>query len=41
VVKAIAEHPESLDLLLFQLVALRFIFSDVKQVEAESDRVRE
>ncbi|KAJ1475958.1 hypothetical protein T484DRAFT_1826501 [Baffinella frigidus] len=29
--KAIAEHPECLDLLLFQLVVLRFIFRDAKQ----------
>jgi len=30
--KAIAEHPESLDLLFFQLSLLHFVYADVKQV---------
>ena len=34
--RAIAEHPDYLELLMFQLVVLRFIFSDGKQVKPTS-----
>ncbi|KAJ1484651.1 hypothetical protein T484DRAFT_2493879 [Baffinella frigidus] len=37
--KAIAEHPDCLDLLLFQLVVLRFIFRDTTQANDQQKKI--
>ncbi|KAJ1484657.1 hypothetical protein T484DRAFT_2494081 [Baffinella frigidus] len=37
--KAIVEHPDCLDLLLFQLVVLRFIFRDTKQANDQQKKI--
>ncbi|KAJ1482505.1 hypothetical protein T484DRAFT_1803841, partial [Baffinella frigidus] len=38
--KAIVEHPDCLDLLLFQLVVLRFIFRDTKQANDQQKKIQ-